>query len=195
MEDQSSVSMHKYHFSADLLTKLLLLILSHLPLWFTPLYELAYIHLVFHSLYLPTILLSFQAVQLFPALRYQTVEPSCSVARSFRSTRTDTSMFMWLQLMFIIVIWSQRIYWLMLTVNLKYVTLDWQEWHSVTLLQQYSGRYVDSGRLDSCSTFCNRLYSYSVSQKFQDYVATRWYRAPELCGSFFSKVTNLHILI
>lgn len=22
----------------------------------------------------------------------------------------------------------------------------------------------------------------------QDYVATRWYRAPELCGSFFSKV-------
>lgn len=23
----------------------------------------------------------------------------------------------------------------------------------------------------------------------QDYVATRWYRAPELCGSFFSKVS------
>ncbi|RRT80154.1 hypothetical protein B296_00011807 [Ensete ventricosum] len=23
----------------------------------------------------------------------------------------------------------------------------------------------------------------------QDYVATRWYRAPELCGSFFSKYT------
>ena len=25
----------------------------------------------------------------------------------------------------------------------------------------------------------------------QDYVATRWYRAPELCGSFFSKVLKL----
>lgn len=25
----------------------------------------------------------------------------------------------------------------------------------------------------------------------QDYVATRWYRAPELCGSFFSKVQEL----
>ena len=23
----------------------------------------------------------------------------------------------------------------------------------------------------------------------KDYVATRWYRAPELCGSFFSKVS------
>ena len=86
--------MHKYHFSADLLTKFILLIVSLLSLWFTPLYELAGIHLVFDSLYLPTILLSFQAVQLFPALRYQKVEPSCSVARSFRSTRTDTSMFM-----------------------------------------------------------------------------------------------------
>lgn len=28
----------------------------------------------------------------------------------------------------------------------------------------------------------------------QDYVATRWYRAPELCGSFFSKVWLLHIV-
>jgi hypothetical protein len=37
----------------------------------------------------------------------------------------------------------------------------------MTLLQQYSGRYVDSGRLDSCSTFFNRLYSYSVSQNFR----------------------------
>lgn len=30
---------------------------------------------------------------------------------------------------------------------------------------------------------------------FQDYVATRWYRAPELCGSFFSKVNNPHIQV
>jgi hypothetical protein len=37
----------------------------------------------------------------------------------------------------------------------------------MTLLQQYSGRYVDSGRLDSCSTFFNRLYSNSVSQNFR----------------------------
>ena len=79
MEDQSSVSMHKYHFSADLLTKFILLIVSLLSLWFTPLYELAGIHLVFDSLYLPTILLSFQAVQLFPALRYQAVKPSCQL--------------------------------------------------------------------------------------------------------------------
>jgi mitogen-activated protein kinase 1/3 len=27
----------------------------------------------------------------------------------------------------------------------------------------------------------------------QDYVATRWYRAPELCGSFFSKVSPIVI--
>lgn len=26
----------------------------------------------------------------------------------------------------------------------------------------------------------------------KDYVATRWYRAPELCGSFFSKVSVLY---
>lgn len=35
--------------------------------------------------------------------------------------------------------------------------------------------------------------------KIQDYVATRWYRAPELCGSFFSKVmvilSELHFVI
>lgn len=28
----------------------------------------------------------------------------------------------------------------------------------------------------------------------KDYVATRWYRAPELCGSFFSKVSYSCIL-
>lgn len=27
-----------------------------------------------------------------------------------------------------------------------------------------------------------------IVKLLQDYVATRWYRAPELCGSFFSKV-------
>lgn len=33
------------------------------------------------------------------------------------------------------------------------------------------------------------FYLYFVSRyPLQDYVATRWYRAPELCGSFFSKV-------
>ena len=34
-------------------------------------------------------------------------------------------------------------------------------------------------------------YAYNWFLEFlglQDYVATRWYRAPELCGSFFSKV-------
>ena len=30
--------------------------------------------------------------------------------------------------------------------------------------------------------------NFSFSFLFQDYVATRWYRAPELCGSFCSKV-------
>lgn len=29
----------------------------------------------------------------------------------------------------------------------------------------------------------------------QDYVATRWYRAPELCGSFYSKVFHLFSII
>lgn len=29
----------------------------------------------------------------------------------------------------------------------------------------------------------------------QDYVATRWYRAPELCGSFFSKVKHAVLLL
>lgn len=33
------------------------------------------------------------------------------------------------------------------------------------------------------------LFSFLFSQ---DYVATRWYRAPELCGSFFSKVSSLN---
>lgn len=28
-------------------------------------------------------------------------------------------------------------------------------------------------------------------QILKDYVATRWYRAPELCGSFFSKVSDM----
>ena len=194
MEDRSSLSMHKYHFSADLLTKFILLIVSLLSLVYT---------IIWISGHSSCIWFSVSANYTFEISSYTII--SCpplssswalmSVARSSRSTRTDTFMFMWLQLMFIIVIWSQRIYWLMLTVNLKYVILDWPEWHSMILLQQYSGRYVDSGRLDSYSTFFKRLYSYSVSQKNQDYVATRWYRAPELCGSFFSKVTNLHILI
>ncbi|XP_048593490.1 mitogen-activated protein kinase 8-like [Brassica napus] len=30
----------------------------------------------------------------------------------------------------------------------------------------------------------------SASPWSEDYVATRWYRAPELCGSFFSKIRN-----
>jgi hypothetical protein len=37
-------------------------------------------------------------------------------------------------------------------------------------------------------------YAYNCFLEFlglQDYVATRWYRAPELCGSFFSKVQEL----
>jgi hypothetical protein len=28
-----------------------------------------------------------------------------------------------------------------------------------------------------------------IPMPLQDYVATRWYRAPELCGSFFTKVS------
>lgn len=32
------------------------------------------------------------------------------------------------------------------------------------------------------------LGGHSEIGNMQDYVATRWYRAPELCGSFFSKV-------
>lgn len=29
----------------------------------------------------------------------------------------------------------------------------------------------------------------------KDYVATRWYRAPELCGSFFSKVSCFALFV
>ena len=37
------------------------------------------------------------------------------------------------------------------------------------------------------------ISSYIISLGLlQDYVATRWYRAPELCGSFFSKVWCYH---
>uniref|UniRef100_A0A0D9VBY3 Mitogen-activated protein kinase n=1 Tax=Leersia perrieri TaxID=77586 RepID=A0A0D9VBY3_9ORYZ len=41
---------------------------------------------------------------------------------------------------------------------------------------------------DSPSTIFWTVY-YTVVYNLKDYVATRWYRAPELCGSFFSKYT------
>ena len=41
-----------------------------------------------------------------------------------------------------IEIWSQRIYWLMQTVNSRFVILDWREWLSMTPPQQSSGQYV-----------------------------------------------------
>jgi hypothetical protein len=34
----------------------------------------------------------------------------------------------------------------------------------------------------------SNLSPMSALKRLQDYIATRWYRAPELCGSFFSKV-------
>lgn len=73
-------------------------------------------------------------------------------------------------------------------------------------LQQYFGRYVIL-KLWICDVFyyhlkgsiffsCNdtnvgyvKLMPFAILMShLQDYVATRWYRAPELCGSFFSKV-------
>jgi hypothetical protein len=45
----------------------------------------------------------------------------------------------------------------MLTVNLKYVILDWQEWHSMMLLQLFSGRYAEFARRDSYSTLLAEL--------------------------------------
>lgn len=40
------------------------------------------------------------------------------------------------------------------------------------------------------NSLCSNVLSviHYVPLYFQDYVATRWYRAPELCGSFFSEV-------
>ena len=44
------------------------------------------------------------------------------------------------------------------------------------------------------SVFCTKESYFEIEPHclpwLQDYVATRWYRAPELCGSFFSKVLN-----
>ena len=37
-------------------------------------------------------------------------------------------------------------------------------------------------------TFSCSVFDFFPFASMQDYVATRWYRAPELCGSFFSKV-------
>uniref|UniRef100_A0A162ACT1 mitogen-activated protein kinase n=1 Tax=Daucus carota subsp. sativus TaxID=79200 RepID=A0A162ACT1_DAUCS len=36
---------------------------------------------------------------------------------------------------------------------------------------------------------CENINAAALTLLFTDYVATRWYRAPELCGSFFSKYT------
>lgn len=57
--------------------------------------------------------------------------------------------------------------------------------------------YFNIFELYSC--FCAKvddLLACKLKFGFQDYVATRWYRAPELCGSFFSKVHRpLHFII
>ena len=49
------------------------------------------------------------------------------------------------------------------------------------------------------SVFCTKESYFELEPHclpwLQDYVATRWYRAPELCGSFFSKVLNFLILL
>ena len=37
-------------------------------------------------------------------------------------------------------------------------------------------------------TFSCSVFDFFPFASMQDYVATRWYRAPELCGSFFTKV-------
>ena len=73
-------------------------------------------------------------------------------------------------------------------------------------LQQYFGRYVfpKFWTCDVLAIISRAQFSFPVMftnigyvklmpfanlmRHLQDYVATRWYRAPELCGSFFSKV-------
>lgn len=89
------------------------------------------------------------------------------------------------------------------TASLKYVTSGWRELHSVILLLRYCGRYaIHELEIREYAIFlvslCSRFLIFLTdlihgSSHFylwylQDYVATRWYRAPELCGSFFSKV-------
>ncbi|KAA8529057.1 hypothetical protein F0562_033455 [Nyssa sinensis] len=42
---------------------------------------------------------------------------------------------------------------------------------------------------DATPSSSSKIYTYGKPIFWTDYVATRWYRAPELCGSFFSKYT------
>lgn len=97
------------------------------------------------------------------------------------------------------------------------MTLDLLEWPLVMLQQLSSGRYGLPPLLEIKNIIGSRkplLLSPSRHGQtllpgkvlklcnlhefccwvLQDYVATRWYRAPELCGSFFSKVSSTSTL-
>ena len=50
---------------------------------------------------------------------------------------------------------------------------------------------VDFGALNGWICKVYNILTFSAFFFWKDYVATRWYRAPELCGSFFSKVSFL----
>ena len=45
-----------------------------------------------------------------------------------------------------------------------------------------------------CNANSSNTFPFVSFKTLQDYVATRWYRAPELCGSFSSKVQAVNIL-
>ncbi|AQK92189.1 Putative MAP kinase family protein [Zea mays] len=47
--------------------------------------------------------------------------------------------------------------------------------------------FDDSPTTVFCTDPTSNLSPMSALKRLQDYIATRWYRAPELCGSFFSK--------
>lgn len=53
----------------------------------------------------------------------------------------------------------------------------------IFFISLYSTFFYFVDRFNSWIQFSHFYFWY-----LQDYVATRWYRAPELCGSFFSKV-------
>lgn len=106
---------------------------------------------------------------------------------------TDASFNSLLQQMYSIEISNQKIFWQMLIVSSKYVILAQQEQLSVILQPRSFGQYAifsTSTLFNSCSQ-SGFVESANFLICFQDYVATRWYRAPELCGSFFSKVSGL----
>lgn len=80
-------------------------------------------------------------------------------------------------------------------------TVFWTVCYFYSLLDLIHNTLILSILLDELGTLCTKetylkLKSHNLLQHdLQDYVATRWYRAPELCGSFFTKVINSFLLL